>query len=356
MGEELEYGFIMPLFPLFPVVALICQAVLAFFLHEMSLMAWVIAPSWLALGLVLYLVYGKKRSVVTEEEIHTLHEEGLEERPEGTGVLLPIANPKSAPLLSEMVNILYREEKAVIDLLHMVPVPDQLALEDAGKYVSAGQEGLEKAESLLEKHHSVTKTVRYCRNIARGIFSTARERRSQMLILGWHGKRTSHLFQIGSTIDPVICRAPCNVTIFKMDPAEKTRRFRNILVPLFGNVNDALSMVIAQRFIIAKGGSITALYFNRMRMRPGHIHNILNRIVDREKVHLNEIASDANDHVDEVLREAADHDLIIMGIREPRLYRLGRSSASERIVERSDKPFILVKATSNITGWFRRIF
>ena len=48
MGDELQYGFIMPLFPLFPVLAIICQAVLAVHLHEMSTMAWIIAPIWIS--------------------------------------------------------------------------------------------------------------------------------------------------------------------------------------------------------------------------------------------------------------------------------------------------------------------
>ena len=61
----------------------------------------------------------------------------------------------------------------------------------------------------------LTATIRYCRNIARGIVSAVREKKVDMLIMGWHGKPKARLFSLGSTVDPIIGNTPCDVVVLK---------------------------------------------------------------------------------------------------------------------------------------------
>jgi len=44
MGDELQYGYVMPLFPLPPILAICAQVILAFELKEMSHIAWIVPP------------------------------------------------------------------------------------------------------------------------------------------------------------------------------------------------------------------------------------------------------------------------------------------------------------------------
>jgi hypothetical protein len=69
-------------------------------------------------------------------------------------------------------------------------------------------------------------------HIARGIVSAIREKKTRMLVLGWHGRSSKSIFNIGSTIDPVIEQAPCNVVVLKDCGGNKS--FKNILVPVAG--------------------------------------------------------------------------------------------------------------------------
>ncbi len=358
MGDELHYGFITPLFPLFPILAVILQAVLAVWLIHMSFIAWIVGPSWILIGIMFYQVYAKKRVTLTEADIHVLYEDTnneKENRKISNRVMIPIANPKNVQILVDMAKKLSPMDSTAMELLHMVPVPDQLALTDAESYMVEGKEGLLKASGMLEGFPSST-TIKYCRNIARGIIFTAKDKHMTLIVMGWHGKQSSTMFSIGSTLDPVICQAPCNVIITKDDIPNRT--YSSILVPLFGNVNDALAMKTAEYLLPKEGGTITALYFNSVRMRPGHIHSILNRIISNPNIKIREIASNSKhrDHVKTILEKTVLHDLVILGITEPHMHRLGRPSASERIALKCTTPFLLVKANSPIMRFAKRLF
>ncbi len=69
LGEEMQYGFLMPLFPLIPLAAIVLQLVLAIFIVNVSWLAWVIGPGWIAAGLAIYFLYARTRALPIREEI-----------------------------------------------------------------------------------------------------------------------------------------------------------------------------------------------------------------------------------------------------------------------------------------------
>ena len=75
MGDELSYGFIMPFFPLPPMIAIVCQGILAVWLIHMSWIAWIVAPVWILSGIGIYHYYSKSHAISTEDEIHVIEEE-----------------------------------------------------------------------------------------------------------------------------------------------------------------------------------------------------------------------------------------------------------------------------------------
>ena len=355
LGDELKYGFVMPLFPLFPVIGIIMQAVLALWLVEMSLIAWIIAPLWILSGVLLFLLFGKKHMVEPEEDLGVIEEEPPE-KPQGNTkhVLVAVANPNSVSSLTGLTLAVVPDRKAVIEFLHMVPVPSPVALSDANHIISNGRGAINKAYDLIKGTYPIARTVRYCRNISRGIITTAKERHSSMLIMGWHGKRTNRQFTLGSTLDPVICRTPGNIIISKGDvhPGE----IESVLVPLFGGLNDALAMKVAEYILPEQGGKITALYSNRAKMRPGHVHNILNNIVTNPRISIREINTQHKKMEHIIVQESEHHETIVLGISEPRTCRLGFPSLSERIASRIDRPMLLVKTNSILGTLAKRLF
>ena len=242
MADELTYGFVMPLFPVFPILAIICQVILAVWLVHMSLIAWIIAPAWIGLGIIIYYAYSKSHAVTTEGEILVL-EEKEQLYSDRYRVMVAVANPTNATELVQSTYRLCGAKDAQVELLHMVPVPDQVSLTDAGKYTQPGKEALIEVMLYLSMHFPISTTLRYCRNIARGIVSAIREKKTEMLVLGWHGRPSTRIFNLGATVDPVIEQAPCNVVILKDCGGNKV--FNNALVPIAGGPNSPFALEVA---------------------------------------------------------------------------------------------------------------
>ena len=253
-GDELQYGFVMPLFPILPIIAIICQLFLVYHLKEFSIVSWIVAPSWIAVGLIIYFLYSRKKALPSEDEIQIL-EEKISEDSAGYKVMIPVANPDNALSLVGNAFKLCRNKESSIKLLHMVPVPDLISLED-GQVLESGQESIMEVMLYMQPMFPISTTIRYCRNIARGIVSAVKERKINLLIMGWHGKKANHLYRMGSTLDQVISRAPCDIIISKGRPSASAKK---ILAILAADGNDMFCLKTAADLAEREPGKITVL-------------------------------------------------------------------------------------------------
>jgi APA family basic amino acid/polyamine antiporter len=63
MGRTLTYGYLMPMWPLLPVIATLGQMVIAVFVLRASWVAWAIAVTWMGAGLAIFLLYSRYRAL-----------------------------------------------------------------------------------------------------------------------------------------------------------------------------------------------------------------------------------------------------------------------------------------------------
>jgi amino acid transporter/nucleotide-binding universal stress UspA family protein len=352
MGDELSYGFVMPLFPLLPLLAIVMQALLAVWLVHMSFVAWIVAPVWVFAGIALYHGYSKSRTVATEDEIRVFEEQQAPETG-GYRVMVGVANPKSTLSLVLSAQRLCQAKDARVELLHMVPVPDQVPLSDAEKYMHPGREAMVEAMLYLAPQFPISSTLRYCRNVARGIVSAVRQKRVDLLILGWHGQARSRLFRLGSTIDPVMERAPCNVVVLK-DCSD--RKYKRILVPLAGGPNGAFALEIASILADPDEGRIVAFTVGGHRKfdigtfvaeQLPHMHVPENRVESR--------VVNASNVSEAILREAEHYDLVVIGCTErPFLRSFATAPVPEVVAQRCPRPVVMAKSAVGIRTWIKR--
>lgn len=356
MADELHYGFLMPLFPLFPILAIVFQVVLAAWLIHMSVIAWIVAPLWIAAGVLLYQVYGKSHAVSTDDEIQVLEEQRSPYRDEGKiPIMVAVANPNSAEDLVKSTIRLCQAKNASVELIHMVSVPDQLALAD-GHSLDLGKEAISAAMRNLTKHFAISTTLRYCRNAARGIVAATREKKCQMLVMGWHGKRSHSLFSIGSTVDPIIEQSPCDVVVLKNCGADKT--FRKVLVPLAGGPNGALALEIAD--ILCEPGDeetfITALNVDTGRhfdIESFVSEQIEKKGLDQSRFKVQSVI--AHDPIEGICMAAKDYDLLVLGTTQKSiLAQFATRSIPEEVACCCDKPTVLVKTTTPVRSFLAR--
>lgn len=354
MSDELTYGFLMPLFPLFPVLAIICQLALAVWLVHMSLIAWVIAPVWVIAGLGIYQMYSKSHTITTEDEIRVIEEEKLAPS-DRYRVMVSVANPDNAIELVRNAYRLCRAKEAQVDMIHMVPVPESIALADARRYIEPGKEALVEAMLYLSIHFPLSTTIRYCRSIARGIVSAIREKKTEMLILGWHGKPGSRYFSLGSKLDPIIEQSPCDVVVMKDCGGEE--EFTNVLVPVGGGPNAAFALEIAAILANPEKRKITALNID-----TGKYSFDIESFLDAQCKRLN-LPRDifeaktikSRSPVYAIQKESKNHDLVVMGAtNKPVLYRLAHQTLPEKIACRCPKPLVMVKRGVGVTSWLKK--
>jgi len=355
MGDELHYGYLMPLFPVFPILAIVCQAVLAGGILQESWIAWAVALVWVPGGVVMYFAYSRSRAIGTADEIHVLQESPAPRR-EGYRIMVAVADPDGALELVRNTYKLCGAKDARVELVHMVPVPDQVPLTDAERYMLDGKEGILETMLYLAPMFPISSTIRYCRNVARGIVSAVRQKRSDMLILGWHGRHRSRLFRIGSTVDPVIERSPCNVVVLK--DCGGNRRFRRVLVPVAGGPNSELALETADILADRDEGRITLLTVGGRKSKGFDLDAFLAGQLKRRPSLGGRVSAKtvpAGDVVEAILAEAGDHDLVVLGCTsQPLIRQMGRNPVPETVARLCDKPLVMVKASRGIRSWLKR--
>ncbi|HKJ88313.1 MAG TPA: amino acid permease, partial [Gammaproteobacteria bacterium] len=92
-GDKLDYGFLIPFFPVLPIVAIVLMLGIAAYMFRFSPTAWFFVGGWIAVGLGIYYGYARKR----EREKRVTPVVLREEAPSVVGeeryrVLVPVAN------------------------------------------------------------------------------------------------------------------------------------------------------------------------------------------------------------------------------------------------------------------------
>jgi len=357
MADEMQYGFLMPFFPFPPIIALICQALLALHLLEFSRIAWMIAPAWIGVGLMIYCFYSKSRALATEDEILVLEEEDEPSGEDAYRVMVAVANPQNAIRMVRTTYMLCSAKHAQVELLHMMPVPELSPLADAkSRHMLEGREGIVEAMLYLAPEFPLGTTVRYCRNAARGIISAVREKKTDMLIMGWRGA-TQRLFRMGSTLDPVIEQSPCNVVVLK--DCGGNQKFKRVLVPLAGGPNGAFALEIASILAHQDEGEVVAI--SVARETPGMDFDVQDFVMHHRKDlpiaedRLNAQVIFAQNVVEAILKEAENYDLVVLGCtREPLLSQMTKETVPEIIARQCPKPVVMVKASGGLRSWIKR--
>ena len=353
LGDELSYGFVMPFFPILPIAAIICQGVLAVWLIHMSLIAWVVVPVWIICGVAIYHRYAKSHALTSELDVQVLEEAGEPEGGDEYRIMLAVANPLNA---IEMVNTTHKiceAKQGRIELVHMVPVPEQSPLRDAERYMLEGREAIVEAMLYLDPLFPLSSTIWYCRNAARGLVNAARQRRADMLLLGWHGRPRTYGFSLGRVIDPILERSPCDVVVLR---DAGNRQFKRVLVPLRGGPNARLALEVAS-ILVEEGGTITVFtvasdksrldIVEFVRAHGPHLSIPIERISTK--------AVYASNVVNAILEEAENHDMMVMGLTlKPRIYQVARETIPESLARRCTKPLVMVQAVEGIRSWVRR--
>lgn len=261
-SDRLQYGYLMPLYPFLPILAIIGQLAVAGFLFWHEPLSMYITAGWIGLGLLIYVTYSQRQHhelkatpVVFEQ--HALSGEAAPR------VLVPVANPTNAGALIELGSRLARADGSGLLVLHAVGVPEQLPLSATGGFVSAARELVDSSlATAAAAGVSAMGLVRVSHHPARCIIDTIIERKCRTLILGWtgpkqprtpyDGKLGTRRPLLGSQIDRVLFHADVNTIMLRGSlPTDPMR----IVIPIVNPRQGRFAIDVAE----AVAGEATAI-------------------------------------------------------------------------------------------------
>ncbi|WP_136688370.1 amino acid permease [Halorhabdus amylolytica] len=141
-------------------------------------------------------------------------------------VVVSIANPETErDLLRKAAASAHAHDgDAEIVAVNVIEVPDQTSL---AQDLTFEEERVDRQQELLEAARDVatdldvglrTRAI-VGRDAASAVLNVVEEENADQVLLGWTGKRSRRDHVLGSTIDPVVSRATCDVTLVKRGAA-----------------------------------------------------------------------------------------------------------------------------------------
>jgi amino acid transporter/nucleotide-binding universal stress UspA family protein len=360
---DLPRGYRAPLFPLLPILGIVCNLGLAIYQFTFQPMAWYTGLVWVAIGAVVYVAYTMQTG---EDEqglpVKILHEERLV--PKDYQVLIPLANEEQARKLGILGAAIAKEHDGEVLALHVVRVPVQLSISDGRMFLREGKPILEEAISQArEVDVPVHTMIRLDRYIGRAIMDTARERQVDLMLLGWPGYTDSPHHAFGSVIDLVAGTPPCDLAVVRF---RKRREPKRILLPTSGGANTRLAIRLtldqARRFAERSGERpvVTLLYVCMPAEACPEVqaggYELLRSLASDYDYPLEIQVKPADDVVEGIVEESAHHDLVVIGATAERLFdQVLFGTIPERVAQRSPVTVMMVKGYKGpVRSWIRR--
>jgi amino acid transporter/nucleotide-binding universal stress UspA family protein len=143
-------------------------------------------------------------------------------------VVVPVANPETEQDLLQMAAAsahAHEDEHAEVIAVNIIEVPRQTSL---SQDLTFEEDRVEQQQKLLDSARDIVANLDIGlqtraivgRNAGSVILDVIEEENADHVFLGWRGTRSRREYVLGSTIDPVIGRAPCDATLVKLGPED----------------------------------------------------------------------------------------------------------------------------------------
>jgi len=357
MGDELHYGYLMPFFPWIPMLALVLQLVLAVLLFEMSPVAWLSAGLWIIVGVIVYFVYSKSHAKKRAQKSVLEYTEVADKRK--YRVMVPIRSGGVSQVLVKYAERLAWVWHGELQLTRIMTIPHYATDDEASARFAPNKEHIDNAKKSVTMDVPVSTIVARSDTAARGIVDTVRDRKTNMVVLGWKGYTSKQGYEMGNTLDRVIETAPCNIMIIK--PGEEGlhtgKPIRRILMPTTGSQHSLLATRIAISLLDDSEDSMLTIF--NVNSRGEAKQNIMRRlqpiINEMGNIPMKVKIVDSDDIVGEILKESDKNDLLILGAPdESALKTMLFGQVTERIASECKKTVILAKKDMGVRSWIRR--
>ena len=316
-GNELNYGYILPFFPVLPIIAIVAQMILAVSLFNLSPIAWGFAIVWMVVGVVLYYVYAKPRQLQASRT-PILHQAELTSPEDNVPyrVLVTVANPDSLETLIKPAIRAAKMNNGKITLLHIITVPAPTPLSPGYEYVNRSEGLRDEAVAMVrDADIPVEFVIRIGRNVADAIIDTVQEKRADLLLMGWRGISHQANTLLGRNIDKVINEVSCELMM--LQPNGKLAQ--RLLIPIADPQQIPFALQAAQLYAESDDTALDILHVlppNTPSADKEAVIRAFQRRVDAVRLQqgvVNIIVRESAERRNPIAEASKDYDLVLMG-------------------------------------------
>jgi len=340
---EVKRSYIMPLFPLFPIAAILVKIFLAYTLFDFEPYAWFLTLAVIFAGLLLH-YFAKARKEIESVEAA----EGIVLSKEELGkyrVLIPVDDPKATALV-ELGSIIAQNNGGELLLMNVVEVPKAVPIKAVSKKeVEERKKMMEKLRRIADARGVPTRAVvSISHDVITAIIDTAKEEGVNMIVIGWKGYTHTKKRVLGRKIDEILKQSPCDVITLR---AEEKLKPEKILVLSGGLWHVSSATKIAAEIAVADSSRITILnaIINEKHMQKARDYaKRLTRIVENEGVPVITQEIHPETIVGGVVAESMEYDLLVMGASAAKSWeRFAFGPIQDKIVKNAKCPVLIYK-------------
>ncbi len=347
---DIKRHYLMPYFPLIPIVGIISLFILAASLWEEFQTAWFIAIAWISVGLIIYYFYGGKKEIesMSKDEIEKKgFVETLKERPEDKKykILVPVVREDQKPLV-EFAALIGRVEDADINVATVIELPygtplGSLKYKDTAPYIKLVDKLKKASERELVKSRG---TVMISHAASDSIQNTIKEENVNLLILGWRGIGGEGKI-LGTTIDKLIQGAECDAIVMKTTGLGK--KINKILVVSTPEWHSSYATGYAVLIAKRDESEITIFSASQTDENLAEEENYAKKLSDL--CHTHDIPHEvkvikAESIQNAIITESNNYDLVVLGAGhewEHQAFAFG--SLQDNLAKNINKPILMVR-------------
>ncbi|WP_336342992.1 universal stress protein [Halalkalicoccus ordinarius] len=282
-------------------------------------------------------------------ELRTDHEDDDADRE--YRLVVAVGNPTYAEQLARTAVDIARARNGEIHVVSVVHKPPEspfaLFSDETIRTEFAGdrREILDRAIETATGDVPVKGEVVVGTDVARTLVSAVEELEADALLVGWHGRPRRSEVVLGTTIDTVLRRAPCDVFVERIGPtADGVER---VLLPVAGGPHVPLAASVADAIATANDATIDVLSVvapsadeSERETARGYLEEALAQLTAPTETALRE----ASAIDDAVLEAASDCDLVVFGAtRQGGVRRRLVGSIPQAVGRRTDRTVILAR-------------
>ncbi|GEM_PF-885342 len=245
-------------------------------------------------------------------------------------------------------------EIEVVSVIHKTPTSPFRLFSDQrikSEFATGHREAIDRATAAAsEASVPVDGRLLIGTDVAGEILTAVEAADADALLLGWHDRPRASDVVLGTTVDPVIRRAPCDVFVERVGTTADG--LESVLFPTVGGPHVEPATDLAEAVAAAEDATVTVVSYAPTgadeRDRASAHEYVEAAARQLTEVPVEAVVEESDDVGESVVVEAGEHDLVVLGAtRERTVRRRVVGSVAATVSRRADPPVVIAKGRSD---------